>query len=100
MAVGLLIVIVLSNKTWKTIAIAGKQGEDLILTVHKVEPMVLSLNYWEQSANALKNLIDLQCWAKTVNISKVVEPKVSLESYDKKTSIFHFYTQNKEPLKF
>ncbi len=50
------------------------------------EPMVLSLSYWEQTANALKNLFDLQCWASTVNISKVVMP--AIEAYDK--SVFHF----------
>lgn len=40
------------------------------------EPMAMSLNYWEQTANALKNLFDLQCWAKSVNINKVAEPSI------------------------
>ena len=50
------------------------------------ELMVLSLDYWEQTGNALKNLFDLQCWASTVNISKVVEPAV----FSKQRGIFHF----------
>ena len=41
------------------------------------EPMVMSVFYGEQMANALKNLFDLQCWAGTVNISKVVEPSIN-----------------------
>ena len=40
------------------------------------EPMVLSLVYWEQTANALKSLFSLQCWASTVNISQVTSPAV------------------------
>ncbi len=38
--------------------------------------MVLSLDYYEQTANAMRNLMDLQCWARTVNITGVVEPSV------------------------
>jgi hypothetical protein len=50
---------------------------DLVGKLNPVrEPMVLALNYWEQTANALKNLLDLQCWAHTVNIIKVVEPSI------------------------
>ena len=46
--------------------------------LQNLEPMVLGLDYWEQAANALSNLADLQCWAKMVaNISKVVEPSQS-----------------------
>ena len=52
----------------------------------KMEPMAFSTSYWEQSANALSNLMDLQCWAKTVNINKVLQPSIDL--YDK--SVFHF----------
>lgn len=59
------------------------------------EPMVLSLSYWEQTANALKNLFDLQCWASTMNITKVVMP--TIEAYDK--SVFHF-SHNGSSLKF
>ena len=43
-----------------------------------MEPMALSVSYWEQTANALSNLMDLQCWAKTVNISKVLQPSIDL----------------------
>ena len=57
------------------------------------EPMVLSLSYWEQTTNALSNLADLQCWAKTVNIGKVVEPSITPETPDK--SSLHF-TQSDE----
>ena len=52
----------------------------------KMEPMAFSTSYWEQSANALSNLMDLQCWAKTVNINKVLQPSIDL--YNK--SAFHF----------
>ena len=52
----------------------------------KVEPMAFSTSYWEQSANALSNLMDLQCWAKTVNITKVLQPSIDLYS----KSVFHF----------
>ena len=65
----------------------------------KLEPMVLGLNYWEQAANALSNLADLQCWAKTVaNISKVVEPSVTPETPDQ--SVFHFTQDKKYPTRF
>ena len=47
------------------------------VSVVQVEPMALSRGYWEQSANALKNLFDLQCWASSVGIYKVVESEVS-----------------------
>ena len=40
------------------------------------KPMVLSVEYGEQSANGLKNLLDLQCWASSVGIHAVVEPSV------------------------
>ena len=50
------------------------------------EPMVFSLSYWEQTANALSNLFDLQCWASTMNISKVVEPAI----FSLPGSVFHF----------
>ena len=55
----------------------------------ELEPMVFSLDYWEQSANALKNLFDLQCWARTVNIGKVVEPAI----FSVPSSVFHFKGQ-------
>ena len=42
--------------------------------LYSTQPMVLSLVYAEQIGNALKNLFDLQCWAQSVNITKVVEP--------------------------
>ena len=50
------------------------------------EPMVFSLSYMEQSANALSNLFDLQCWASTMNISKVVEPAI----FSLPGRVFHF----------
>ena len=50
------------------------------------QPMVLSLDYWEQTGNALKNLFDLQCWASSVNIIMVVEPHV----HSVGSSAFHF----------
>ena len=40
------------------------------------EPMVMSLSYWEQSGSALASLFDIQCWAHSVNITKVVEPAI------------------------
>ena len=61
------------------------------------EPMVMSLSYWEQVANAMGNLADLQCWAKTVNISMVVEPSITPETSDK--SSFHF-TQSDKKFRF
>ncbi len=57
--------------------------------------MVLSLDYWEQTGNALKNLFDLQCWASTVNISKVVMP--AIEVYG--AGVFHLGL-NKKSLAF
>jgi len=54
------------------------------------ESMVLSLKYWEQTANALKNMLNLQCWAKTVNIGRVVEPSVNTHG----KSVFNFITSN------
>ena len=51
-----------------------------------LEPMVMSLDYWEQFANALAGLSDLQCWANTVGITKVMEPFIQLSS----ASAFHF----------
>ena len=50
------------------------------------EPMVMSLSYWEQSGSALLNLFDIQCWAHSVNIKKVVEPAI----ISNKGSVFHF----------
>ena len=50
------------------------------------EPMALSLDYWEQTGNALKNLFDLQCWAKSVGIDKVLQPSIWPHS----TSVFSF----------
>ena len=50
------------------------------------EPMILSLNYWEQTANALRNLADLQCWASEMNINKIVEPAI----YSSPGNVFQF----------
>ena len=40
------------------------------------QPMVLSLEMWEQTGMALQNLFELQCWASSVNISQVMEPSI------------------------
>ncbi len=40
------------------------------------EPIVFNVDYWEQTGNALKNLVDLQCWAGSVGIDKVLQPTV------------------------
>ena len=40
------------------------------------EPMVMSLDYYEQIGNGAQNLFDLQCWASSVGIRSVVEPSV------------------------
>ncbi len=45
-------------------------------TYEHLVPMILALQYWEQFSNGLKNLFDLQCWAKSVDIAHVVEPSV------------------------
>jgi len=44
--------------------------------ISRLEPFVFSLNYWEQLGNALKNLFDIQCWAKSVHIDNVLEPAI------------------------
>lgn len=62
----------------------------------QTEPMAFCLQYWEQTANALKNLMDLQCWAKLNNISKVLEPSIHFNS----APIFHFNNGNNKSLKF
>ena len=48
------------------------------LTISKssLEPMAMALDYWEQMANAMNNFFELQCWARTVGITKVMEPSV------------------------
>jgi len=62
-------------------------GEDEL----KTEPMALSLDYWEQIGNAQRNLLDLQCWAKSVGINKVVEPSIMSSGM----SVFHFVASSK-----
>lgn len=62
---------------------------------HWLEPMVVSLDYREQTANALASLFDLQCWASTMNIGKVVEPSIQ----GIRGSVLHFLS-NKNRLKF
>ena len=71
--------------------IKGSAGKlDLSRQVHlNKESMVISLSYYEQTANALKNLLDLQCWANSVNIGKVVEPAV----FPLPGKAFHFSSQ-------
>lgn len=71
----------------------GSKPQEPEIVKTPTEPMVLSLSYWEQSANAMGNLADLQCWAKAVNISKVVEPSITPETSDK--SAFHFVQGDK-----
>ena len=81
--------------TLPTIQAADNQG--LSSKVYSTtEPMALSLTYWEQTANALKNLMDLQCWAKSVNISKVLEPSIRELSQ----CVFRFRTDYEKRLKF
>ena len=53
-----------------------KQQGGGISTGPITEPMVLSLSYWEQTGNALNSLFNLQCWASSVNITKVLEPSI------------------------
>ena len=71
------VVLPLAGKAQAANALGNLAGET------QPEPMVLSLSYWEQTTNALSNLADLQCWAKTVNIGKVVEPSITPETPDK-----------------
>ncbi len=56
-----------------------------------LEPMVLSLDYWEQTGNALDSLFDLQCWANSVGIDKVLQPTIKQVS----ESTFHFVANRK-----
>lgn len=58
-----------------------------------LEPMVLSLDYREQTANAMGSLYDLQCWASSVGIGKVVEPSMRAD----KISVFHFLPDQEIP---
>ena len=67
--------------TWhggsKDIELLSRTAQEL-LEIDRIprESMILSMSYWEQTSNAMRNLFDLQCWASTVNITKVVEPAV------------------------
>ena len=58
------------------------------------QPMVLSLDYWEQTGNALSNLFALQCWARTLNITKVVEPYI----YPGEQKVFHYSVKSNETI--
>ena len=58
--------------------------------------MALSLDYWEQTANALKNLFDLQCWAKSVGIDEVLQPSI----WPHRSSVFSFNVISRSPLTF
>ena len=53
----------------------------------------MSLNYWEQSGSALASLFDIQCWAHSVNITKVVEPAI----ISNKGSVFQFQYRQEIP---
>ncbi len=61
------------------------------------EPMALSLNYWEQTANAIMNLFDLQCWASTVSLSGVVEPSILR---DWGSGVFHTLSEHSSRFTF
>ena len=50
------------------------------------EPMALSLDYWEQTANAMSSLLDLQCWARSAGIGAVLLPSLDVTG----RSVFHF----------
>ena len=70
----------------------GVYREEIYKEIYKEDrriPVVLSLSYWEQTANALKNLADHQCWAGTLNISTVVEPAI----YSTPGNVFLFSTR-------
>ena len=59
-----------------------------------LEPMAMSLNYWEQSGSALASLFDIQCWAHSVNITKVVEPAII-----NRGSVFQFQYRQEIPFR-
>ena len=66
------------------------------LSTTTTEPMVMSLDYWEQVGNAIKNLFDLQCWASSVGIRSVVEPSVKA----KWGSTVLMFSKDKKYMKF
>ena len=61
------------------------------------QPMAMALNYWEQQGTAIDNLCDLQCWASTVGITKVMEPFIFPAS---STTVFGFVPKIKGLLTF
>ncbi len=86
---------VMSNGAVHSINSHGKQNHHHHHHHHR-EPMVVSLSYWEQTGNALSNLFDLQCWANSVGIGRVLEP--SIKQFGQST--FHFVNGNTNYLKF
>ena len=60
------------------------------------EPMVMSLDYYEQIGNGAQNLFDLQCWASSVGIRSVVEPSVLA----KRGSTSLMFSKDEKYLKF
>ena len=60
------------------------------------EPMALSLGFWEQTANALKSLMEMQCWASSANVHKVLEPSIQATG----ASAFNFAADYKKGFKF
>ena len=62
-------------------ATTGKPGLSVSTSTEVfTEPMVVGLSYWEQTGNALNSMFDLQCWASSVNITKVLQPSI-VKSY-------------------
>ena len=61
------------------------------------QPMAMVLNYWEQQGNAIGNLYDLQCWASTVGITKVMEPFIFPA---RSSNVFGFVSKIKGSLTF
>ncbi len=57
-------------------------GAEFTLLPVPRRPMVLSLKYWEQTTNGIKNMFDLQCWASSVHIREVVEPSIFSSASD------------------
>ena len=79
---------IISSARQQSIIATSKQ----IRNGQAMKPMVLSLEYWEQTGNALENLFNLQCWASSVNITEVVEPSIST-----RINVFYFHGKRYHP---
>ena len=66
-------------------------------TISSLKPMAMALKYWEQQGTAIGNLCDLQCWASTVGITKVMEPFIFPA---RSTNVFGFVSKIKGSLTF